>query len=75
MSNQLVTIRIREPFLHDGARYEAGEVRKVSERLALYFCGLGWAEDVAGAIETGERVPGAKQINPDDIKLEVGGNG
>lgn len=72
--SQLVTIRVLETYLHDNVRYEYGETRKVSQSLAEYFCGLGWAEDVESGIPKGERVAGAKQLTPDSLKL-IAGNG
>ena len=48
-------IEALETFLHDGQRYEAGDVRTVDDGLGAYFCKCGWAKDVDGNVETAPR--------------------
>ncbi len=45
-------VEILTSFLHDGAKFEAGEVRVVSDKLGEYFCRAGWVKDLSGAIAT-----------------------
>ena len=45
-----------------------GDRVKVDDAIAEYWCSLGWAQDVDGKVETGERVPGASgEIVPDSV--------
>lgn len=48
-------IEVLETFLDGATRYEAGEVRAVSDEDGAYFCGNGWARDVDGKVATAER--------------------
>ena len=58
-------IEILEPFLHQGQRFEADEVRVVDDATGAYFCRCGWAKDQAGKIKTIPRDPNRT------VKLEV----
>lgn len=48
-------IKVIETFLDGRTRYEAGEVRVVSDEDGRHFCAAGWAEDVDGAVPTASR--------------------
>jgi len=41
-------------FKHDGQTYEAGDTKTVAGEFGGYVCGLGWARDLSGQVETGE---------------------
>lgn len=48
-------IEALERFLDGTNVYEKGDVRTVSDEDGAYFVGNGWAEDVEGKVDTGER--------------------
>ena len=48
-------IEILEKILHEREVFEAGETRVVDDALGQYFCANGWAKDVDGNVQTGER--------------------
>ena len=42
---------------------EAGDIVTVSEATGKRWCALGWARDVSGEVQTGERKPGAVKLD------------
>lgn len=46
---------LEEKFIDGAAVFLKGEVREVDQESGEYFCSLGWAEDVSGAVSTGAR--------------------
>jgi len=49
-------VKILEEKILDGKDvFLKDEIRTVSDDTGTYFCSLGWAEDVSGAVATGER--------------------
>lgn len=44
----------------------AGDTITVADALGAKWCGLGWATDPTGAVPTGERIPGAREIDVAD---------
>lgn len=48
-------IEVLETFLDGPSRYEAGEVRVVSDEDGAHFCAAGWAKDLDGAVPTAAR--------------------
>ncbi len=64
-------VHMLEDVLHDGAKYHADDTITVSEAIGQYFCENGWAEDVAGGVATGERVPGAKTLSPEKVSTLI----
>lgn len=58
----LTRIEPLEKFSIDGVVYHAGEIRHVEESVARTACGAGWAKDLDGGIQTGERDPSAKKL-------------
>jgi hypothetical protein len=51
-----------------GERYYKGEQRMVTPEKAGYFCGLGWARDVSGEIETGAPDTSEKQLDVHSVR-------
>jgi len=67
MAETKIRVRILEENLkskHDGRVYiqEKDDQISVPRELAERWCAAGWAEDLSGSIETGERKPGATGI-------------
>jgi len=56
-----------EMFRHKDQIFHKGEVRVVPDEEGEMFCGLGWAKDVDNKIATGERKPGASELNIDSL--------
>lgn len=54
-----------EKVMHGREVYEAGDVRTVDPETGQYFCACGWAKDVDGAVETGNRDLAHKVVSPD----------
>jgi hypothetical protein len=48
---------------------EKGDVVTVSDACGEHWCSVGWAKDVAGNVSTGERVPGARRLKVDSVKV------
>jgi hypothetical protein len=46
-------VEILQNFRDEGQQYTASEIRVVSEQKGGYFCGVGWARDISGAVATG----------------------
>ena len=42
--------------------FAEGEIRVVPDHVGEYFCRLGWAKDVDGNVETGERDTSRKEL-------------
>lgn len=40
---------------HAGQHFESGDEVTVPDEVGAAWCGVGWAEDLAGNVETGER--------------------
>jgi len=53
-------IEILTDFNHDGLQFYKGEVVKVDDNEAEYFCKASWAKDPTGEFETGE--PNAAEV-------------
>lgn len=66
------TIQCFVTFLHDGAKYSAGELYEIEEELAETFCGAGWAKDIDGNIKTGPRRFGDLIVKPERVRVELG---
>lgn len=45
-----------------------GDVITVPDACGARWCGYGWAKDVDGKVDTGERKPGAVQLEPRAVK-------
>jgi hypothetical protein len=48
---------------------EKGDIVTVSDTCGEHWCAAGWAKDVLGKVETGERVPGARRLRVDGVKM------
>jgi len=57
-------VEILKTAIHQGVRYEEGDIRTVDNALGEYFCRGGVAKDTSGAVPTGN--PG-----PTDVVLFV----
>jgi len=66
-----VQIRAREVFRIGAYSFESDDVQTVPREIAEIACGQGWAEDVSGAIETGERKPGNVEAVPRSVVQEA----
>lgn len=60
-------LEILETIKHGRDVFEAGEVRVVDDATGAYFCDMGWAKDVDGAVETKARDPRAVKVVPDSV--------
>lgn len=45
-------IELLETVLHDGLRFDEGDVRTVNDITGGYFCENGWAKDLDGKVAT-----------------------
>lgn len=61
-------IKVLKTFLDGRDRFEAGEIRQVSDENGAYFCDCGWAEDVSGEVPTGEIKPGKTRLDIRSLK-------
>lgn len=61
-------IEILENVKHERELYAEGDVRTVTAELGAYFCACGWARDVDGVVETGDRDLAPKVVAPDGAK-------
>lgn len=69
-------VKVTEEVLRsDGYNLVDGDTLTVPDEVGTKWCGLGWAEDVDGNIETGERVPGVVRIAPDKGVVAAGEGG
>ena len=66
-------VRLFERVSHDGQRFESDEIRVVPDDVGAYFCRLGWAEDAAGIVPTGERKAGAVRLTVESVAIEARG--
>jgi hypothetical protein len=55
-------IKVLNTFLDGRDRFEKDDVRTVSDEEGARFVGNGWAEDVSGAIPTGETAAGGTDL-------------
>ena len=60
-------IELLETVLHGRERFEAGDIRTVPDDLGAYFCAAGWAQDVDGAVATGERSTTEVRLTPENV--------
>ena len=63
----MMRIEMLEKVMHERDVYEKGDTRTVSDELGMHFCGMGWAKDVDGTIETGARNINAVTLTPDNV--------
>lgn len=56
-------IKVLNTFLDGRDRFEKDDVRTVSDEDGARFVGNGWAEDVSGAVVTGEAAGDAGDLN------------
>jgi len=48
-----------------------GDKLTVPCAVAKYWCKYGWAKSVEGTYETGERIEGARALDPEDIVTDA----
>lgn len=53
----------------DGYNLVEGDTLTVPDEVGARWCGYGWAKDVDGKVETGERKPGAQRLSVDNMKV------
>lgn len=65
MKIEVLEDRLRSVDPETGERYnlEKGDRVTVSDACGAQWCALGWAEDMAGEVETGERKPGVARLD------------
>lgn len=51
-----------------GLQYFKGEIRIVTPEKAGYFCGLGWARDLAGDVQTGTPDTSEKTLEVQSVR-------
>lgn len=62
-------VKMLEKVIHEGAVFEADEIRVVPDNVGKYFCDNGWAEDTEGKVATGERQLTPKRVVAADITM------
>lgn len=63
-------IEVLETFLHQGQRFEKGEVRAIEDNAGVAFCTAGMARDTDGVAATGELNPHQRvTIQPDNVVI------
>lgn len=74
MRVEILEDRLRDSDPASGHRYDLarGDTITVSDALGARWCALGWAKDPAGAVETGERHPGAARLTVRNKRARVG---
>lgn len=68
-------IEMLEDVLHGREQFSEGEVRLVDEDVGQYFCSNGWANDLEGKVETGERRTDHATLTPDSVAQKMNVNG
>lgn len=73
MKVEVLEEHLRDECIETGRRYdlEKGDIATVEESLGLYWCRHGWAKDVSGAVETGERIVRGVQVQPQSARHDV----
>jgi hypothetical protein len=64
--NQLMKIEILTTFLDGRDRFEAGDIRTVSDADGARFVAAGWAKDMSGEIASGVAAEGATDLAIDN---------
>ncbi len=64
-------IEVLEDFFHGSDKFQAGEVRVVSDSDGAYFCGNGWVKDADGKVETAERDVNRKTLYVDKAQQKT----
>ena len=65
-------IEVLETFRHNGWQYSKGDVMTVDDDIGKLACGHGWARDTDDVVETGQFTPGARAIQPENVRHDVG---
>lgn len=62
-------VEITEKKLRDaGFDLTEGDVITVPKEVGSAWCANGWARDTEGKVETGERIPGVREIQPQNAR-------
>ncbi len=67
-------IEVLTPFLDGTDRFEAGDIRTVSDERGTLFVALGWAKDVEGRIASSTAAPGSTDLTIHNAKMGTGDN-
>jgi hypothetical protein len=59
-------------FLDGRDRFEAGDVRTVSDEDGARFCAAGWAKDISGTVPTGDAATGSADLAIHNATHNVG---
>jgi hypothetical protein len=74
-------VEITEERLKDaGYNLGKGDIITVADEVGRSWCENGWAKDVEGKVESGERVPGVRELKVHNSKVtgtasQIGGDG
>lgn len=61
-------IEALEAIKSDGYVLDAEDTKTVPDDIGARWCAAGWAKDLAGVIQTGERKVVRVEVNPDSVK-------
>lgn len=67
-------IEVLTPFLDGTDRFEAGDIRTVSDERGTLFVAQGWAKDVEGRIANGTAAPASTDLDIQNSTLNLGDN-
>jgi hypothetical protein len=71
MRVEIAEERLKDTDTESGQTYNLGkgDVITVSEMTGRRWCENGWAKDLDGNVETGQRVPGVRALNVKNAKI------
>jgi hypothetical protein len=61
-------IEALESIKSDGYVLDVEDVKTVSDEIGMKWCAAGWAKDLSGAVQTGERKVVRVEVNVDSVK-------
>lgn len=67
-------IKCLTPFLDGMERFEKDDIFTVDDERGAYFVASGWAEDLSGAVPTGDTASGATDLAVESTTLTAGDN-
>lgn len=67
-------IEVTIPFLDGTDRFEAGDIRTVSDERGTLFVAQGWAKDLEGRIASGTATPDSTDLTIHNAKMGTGDN-
>lgn len=67
----MMKVEILEDVRHGRELFVKGDRRTVDDDVGTYFCALGWAKDIDGAVETGLRNTAEVVLTPDSVSHKL----